>query len=83
VHSVSLRNEHGFNEFNCRIREVSLLHNLKHANIVTLHDIVYTDRVLTLVFEFVERDLREYMEELDGMVNAGKLSFQYIITIFR
>lgn len=35
------------------IREVSLLRNLRHANVVTLHDIVYTDRTLTLVFEFV------------------------------
>uniref|UniRef100_A0A8D0UY36 cyclin-dependent kinase n=1 Tax=Sus scrofa TaxID=9823 RepID=A0A8D0UY36_PIG len=33
------------------IREVSLLKDLKHANIVTLHDIVHTDKSLTLVFE--------------------------------
>ena len=26
------------------IREISLLRNLKHANIVTLHDVVHTDR---------------------------------------
>ncbi|NXH93876.1 CKD18 kinase, partial [Pachycephala philippinensis] len=35
------------------IREVSLLKNLKHANIVTLHDIIHTERSLTLVFEFL------------------------------
>uniref|UniRef100_A0A673LBP2 Cyclin-dependent kinase 16-like n=1 Tax=Sinocyclocheilus rhinocerous TaxID=307959 RepID=A0A673LBP2_9TELE len=35
------------------IREVSLLKNLKHANIVTLHDIIHTEKCLTLVFEFV------------------------------
>uniref|UniRef100_A0A3Q2ZRJ7 cyclin-dependent kinase n=1 Tax=Kryptolebias marmoratus TaxID=37003 RepID=A0A3Q2ZRJ7_KRYMA len=35
------------------IREVSLLKNLKHANIVTLHDIIHTDRCLTLVFEYL------------------------------
>ncbi|NWV04610.1 CDK18 kinase, partial [Ptilonorhynchus violaceus] len=35
------------------IREVSLLKNLKHANIVTLHDIVHTERCLTLVFEYL------------------------------
>merc|ERR1711997_947477 len=34
------------------IREVSLLKDLKHNNIVTLHDIVHTDRALTLVFEY-------------------------------
>ncbi|KAF3855777.1 hypothetical protein F7725_016500 [Dissostichus mawsoni] len=34
------------------IREVSLLKNLKHANIVTLHDIIHTERCLTLIFMF-------------------------------
>ena len=32
---------------------MSLLKNLKHANIVTLHDIIHTGEVLTLVFEYV------------------------------
>uniref|UniRef100_A0A7E4W8L4 cyclin-dependent kinase n=1 Tax=Panagrellus redivivus TaxID=6233 RepID=A0A7E4W8L4_PANRE len=50
------------------IREVSLLRNLKHANVVTLHDIIYTNRILTLVFEYVEHDLRDYMEEVDNMI---------------
>uniref|UniRef100_A0A1I8I5J0 cyclin-dependent kinase n=1 Tax=Macrostomum lignano TaxID=282301 RepID=A0A1I8I5J0_9PLAT len=35
------------------IREASLLKGLKHANIVTLHDIVHTSTNLTFVFEFV------------------------------
>lgn len=35
------------------IREVSLLRDLKHANVVTLHDIIYTDQTLTLVFEYL------------------------------
>uniref|UniRef100_A0A667Z9M2 cyclin-dependent kinase n=1 Tax=Myripristis murdjan TaxID=586833 RepID=A0A667Z9M2_9TELE len=37
------------------IREVSLLKDLKHANIVTLHDIIHTDKCLTLVFEYLVR----------------------------
>lgn len=32
---------------------VSLLKNLKHANIVTLHDLIHTERSLTLVFEYL------------------------------
>lgn len=32
---------------------VSLLRDLKHANIVTLHDIIHTDSCLTLVFEYL------------------------------
>ncbi|KAK3753990.1 hypothetical protein QZH41_009265 [Actinostola sp. cb2023] len=35
------------------IREVSLLKDLKHANIVTLHDTVHTHKTLTLVFEYL------------------------------
>lgn len=37
------------------IREASLLKELKHANIVTLHDIVHTRETLTFVFEYVVR----------------------------
>ncbi|XP_023254994.1 cyclin-dependent kinase 16-like, partial [Seriola lalandi dorsalis] len=37
------------------IREVSLLKDLKHANIVTLHDIIHTQKSLTLVFEYLVR----------------------------
>ncbi|CAJ0568977.1 unnamed protein product, partial [Mesorhabditis spiculigera] len=47
------------------IREVSLLRNLRHANVVTLHDIIHTDRLLTLVFEYVERDLKQYMDGIN------------------
>lgn len=32
---------------------MSLLKNLKHANIVTLHDLIHTERSLTLVFEYL------------------------------
>lgn len=34
---------------------VSLLKDLKHANIVTLHDTVHTPNALTLVFEYLVR----------------------------
>lgn len=45
------------------IREVSLLRQLKHANIVTLHDIIHTPKSLTLVFEYMTRDLKQYMDD--------------------
>ena len=32
---------------------VSLLRDLKHHNIVTLHDIIHTEKSLTLVFEYL------------------------------
>jgi len=37
------------------IREASLLKDLKHANIVILHDIVHTRSTLTFVFEYLVR----------------------------
>lgn len=37
------------------LSSVSLLKDLKHANIVTLHDIIHTQKSLTLVFEYLVR----------------------------
>ena len=51
------------------IREISLLKDLKHANIVTLHDIIHTPRSLTLIFEYVEMDLKQYMDDCCGMMS--------------
>uniref|UniRef100_A0A8C6WV55 cyclin-dependent kinase n=1 Tax=Neogobius melanostomus TaxID=47308 RepID=A0A8C6WV55_9GOBI len=58
------------------IREVSLLKNLKHANIVTLHDIIHTDRCLTLVFEYLDSDLKQYLD------NCGSLMSMHNVKIF-
>ncbi|XP_065829234.1 cyclin-dependent kinase 5 homolog [Oscarella lobularis] len=55
------------------IREVSLLKDLKHINIVTLHDIIHTDRTLTLVFEYAERDLKQYMDDCGGMMSMTNI----------
>jgi serine/threonine protein kinase len=52
---------------------VSLLKDLNHANIVTLHDIIHTDRALTLVFEYVERDLKQYMDNCGGMMSMNNI----------
>jgi serine/threonine protein kinase len=52
------------------IREVSLLRQLKHANIVTLHDIIYTEKSLTLVFEYLEKDLKQYMDDCNNIMSV-------------
>lgn len=51
------------------IREASLLRGLKHANIVTLHDIIHTKETLTFVFEYVHTDLSRYLEKHPGGLN--------------
>lgn len=55
------------------IREVSLLKDLKHANIVTLHDIVHTPKSLTLVFEYLEKDLKQYMDDCGGIMSMNNV----------
>jgi len=48
------------------IREASLLRELRHSNVVTLHDIIHTKETLTFVFEFVNTDLSQYLENHGG-----------------
>ncbi|KAG6829203.1 Cyclin-dependent kinase A-1 [Tricholoma furcatifolium] len=44
------------------IREISLLKELNNENIVKLLDIVHADQKLYLVFEFLDVDLKRYIE---------------------
>lgn len=44
------------------IREIALLKELSHENIVKLLDVFCTTNKLALVFEFVESDLKKYMK---------------------
>ncbi|KAG6005504.1 negative regulator of the PHO system [Claviceps maximensis] len=44
------------------IREISLMKELKHENIVALHDVIHTENKLMLVFEFMDGDLKRYMD---------------------
>lgn len=44
------------------IREISLLQELHHPNIVVLKDIVHGENKLYLVFEFFNLDLKKYLD---------------------
>lgn len=48
------------------IREIALLRELKHQNIVQLMDIVHHEAKLYLVFEFLDLDLKKYMDHAGG-----------------
>lgn len=55
------------------IREIALLKELQHKSIVRLYDVVHTDKKLTLVFEYLDQDLKKYMDHCDGALEPGIL----------
>ncbi|KAF2804228.1 kinase-like protein [Mytilinidion resinicola] len=44
------------------IREISLMKELKHENIVSLYDVIHTENKLMLIFEYMDKDLKKYMD---------------------
>jgi len=50
------------------IREISLLKELRQPNIVRLYDVIHTEKKLTLVFEFLDKDLKKHMDEYNGRI---------------
>ena len=48
------------------IREISLMKELKHENIVSLHDVIHTENKLMLVFEYMDKDLKKFMDARGG-----------------
>ncbi|XP_064458013.1 cyclin-dependent kinase 1-like [Ornithodoros turicata] len=46
------------------IREISLLRELRHPNIVCLQDVLMQENRLFLVFEFLSMDLKKYMDTI-------------------
>ncbi|KAI0074884.1 Pkinase-domain-containing protein [Panus rudis PR-1116 ss-1] len=55
------------------IREISLLKELKDEHVVRLFDIVHADQKLYLVFEFLDVDLKRYMENCNKSGNPLSL----------
>ncbi|KAL7874896.1 hypothetical protein SRHO_G00058660 [Serrasalmus rhombeus] len=60
------------------LREICLLKELKHKNIVRLHDVLHSDKKLTLVFEYCDQDLKKYFDSCNGDLDPEIVkSFMY------
>ena len=53
------------------IREISLLKELRHDNIVKLLDVCHSERKLTLVFEYLDMDLKKFMDREQGNLDPA------------
>lgn len=53
------------------IREIALLKELSHPNVVRLLDIFCKPNKLVLVFEFLENDLKKYMKAMNGRLTPA------------
>jgi cyclin-dependent kinase len=62
------------------IREIALLKELQHVNIVKLIDVIHTEKKLTLVFEFLDQDLKKLMDSAGG-TGLDKASYKVIILL--
>jgi len=60
------------------IREISLLKELSdHPNIVKLKDVLYLKSKLYLIFEYLDQDLKQYMESVPAMDPLLVKSYMY------
>lgn len=60
------------------IREISVLRELQHENIVELLDVVHNENRLSLVFEFLDRDLKKYLDMTHPNLLPSELVKSYL-----
>ena len=65
------------------IREISLLKELNHVNIVKLYEVLHSPKRLTLVFEYVEQDLKKVMDSANGKGLDMALTKSYLYQLLR
>lgn len=68
------------------LREISILKKLNHRNIMTLMTIIHTDTLLTMVFPFVDFELKKYIgmhsnENIMGLINQLICGVHYLHSV--
>ncbi|KAG5040633.1 hypothetical protein JHK85_013109 [Glycine max] len=61
------------------IREISLLKEMQHRNIVRLQDVVHDEKSLYLVFEYLDLDLKKHMDSSPEFAKDPRQMFLYQI----
>ncbi|CAI7621278.1 hypothetical protein PCG10_003233 [Penicillium crustosum] len=51
------------------IREISLMKQLNHENILALYDVFYTGEKLMMVSEYMDKDLKRFMDDRGGALD--------------
>ncbi|CAI7645257.1 unnamed protein product [Penicillium viridicatum] len=57
------------------IREISLMKELKHENILALYDVLYTGDKLIIVSEYMQNDLKRFMDDQNGTLDLPTIKF--------
>ena len=65
------------------IREISLLKELNHINIVKLYEVLHSPKKLTLVFEYVEQDLKKIIDSANGKGLDIKYTKSFLYQLLR
>ena len=55
------------------LREISILREMKHRNIIELQHVFHTDRSLYLAFEYCDSDLKQYMRSIGNKLSAKEV----------
>ncbi|RZC71693.1 hypothetical protein C5167_050824 [Papaver somniferum] len=65
------------------IREISLLKEMQHDNIVRLQDVVHSEKRLYLVFEYLDLDLKKHMDSCPELAKDPRLVKRFLFQILR
>uniref|UniRef100_A0A9J2PT86 Protein kinase domain-containing protein n=1 Tax=Ascaris lumbricoides TaxID=6252 RepID=A0A9J2PT86_ASCLU len=64
------------------VREMSLLRELRHPNIVSLEEVIMQENRLYLIFEFLSMDLKKFLDSIpDGVMMDTKLQKSYLYQV--
>ncbi|CAI5520542.1 unnamed protein product [Closterium sp. Naga37s-1] len=65
------------------IREIALLKEMQHGNVVRLQDVVHADRRLYLVFEYLDLDLKKHLDTSPHIAQDRMIIKSYMYQILQ